>query len=99
MYIFSPHLGASLYINGHNVASLTNPAIFAPHNNLPTPLCFGLCGANPGVGSYNFTMGNIVCAGANVATLAKNYLLGLLGTRIQKCTLLVFLLSFLYQGL
>ncbi|XP_060564808.1 uncharacterized protein LOC132724014 [Ruditapes philippinarum] len=77
-----PHLGASLFINGHNVASLNRPAVTAPHNNfpgIPQPLCFGLCGAKPGSGPSNLTVGNIAVAGANVATMAKNFLLGLLG--------------------
>ncbi|XP_060565338.1 uncharacterized protein LOC132724483 [Ruditapes philippinarum] len=79
---FHPHLGASLFINGHNVASLNRPAVTAPHNNfpgIPQPLCFGLCGAKPGSGPSNLTVGNIAVAGANVATMAKNFLLGLLG--------------------
>ncbi|XP_045189551.2 uncharacterized protein LOC123546941 [Mercenaria mercenaria] len=79
---FSPHYGASLYINGHNIASLTKPNITPPVSNfpgIPKPLCFGLCGAHPGTGPNNLTIGNIAVAGANAAVMAKNFILGLLG--------------------
>ncbi|XP_045189553.2 uncharacterized protein LOC123546943 [Mercenaria mercenaria] len=79
---FSPHCGASLYVNGHHVASLTKPNVTSPlihFPGTPKPLCFGLCGAHPGAGPNNITIGNIAVAGANVVTLANNFLLGLLG--------------------
>jgi hypothetical protein len=86
-YISSKHFGATLYINGNYVASLTKPTVTPPHNNfpgIPKPLCVGLCGAKPGSGPYNLTMQNILVVGANVANLAKNNLLGLLGIKNVK---------------
>ncbi|KAL4232238.1 cd59 glycoprotein-like [Mactra antiquata] len=91
---YARQAGVTIIINGQVVSQQTTPTPVPPvtttttttttkaPTNIPTGLCFGLCGLVNNRYSMNCTMSNMMVAGAHISSLIQNNLAGILGPQI-----------------